>query len=94
DEACFHARRAAATVDRKTACDHEWTPEDRARVRRDLGEACLRARDAVDVLCADDPALHRIRRDVHAVNLHAILHPNANLERYGPVFADRRPATR
>ncbi|WP_238412542.1 acyl-CoA dehydrogenase family protein [Saccharothrix deserti] len=90
DEAEFHARRTATAVDHKASGGEEWTTEDRARVRRDLGEACLRARDAVDVLGADGPALHRIQRDVHALNLHAILHPNANVERYGPVFLGRQ----
>ena len=85
-EAEFHARRIATAVDRKAAAGQEWTREDRAAVRRDLGEACLRARDAVDVLGGAGPTAHRVQRDVHAVNLHAILHPNANLERYGPVF--------
>lgn len=92
DEAEFHARRTATTVDLKATTGQTWTPTDRAHVRRDLGEACLRARDAVDVLGADNPALHRIQRDVHAVNLHAVLHPNANLERYGPVFLGRQRA--
>ncbi|MCC8246073.1 acyl-CoA dehydrogenase family protein [Saccharothrix luteola] len=91
DEAEFHSRRAAAVVDLKAADGEEWTPEDRAGVRRDLGEACLRARDAVDVLAGGSPALHRVQRDAHALNLHAILHPNANLERYGPVFLGSRP---
>ncbi|GAB2959600.1 acyl-CoA dehydrogenase family protein [Saccharothrix stipae] len=90
DEAEFHARRTAAAVDLKAAGGEEWTPEDRARVRRDLGEACLRARDAVDVLGGIGPASHRVQRDAHALNLHAILHPNANLERYGPVFQGGR----
>ncbi|XVS60720.1 acyl-CoA dehydrogenase family protein [Actinosynnema sp. CA-299493] len=90
DEAEFHARRTAAVVDLKAVDGEEWTPEDRAGVRRDLGEACLRARDAVDVLGGDSPTRQRIQRDVHALNLHAILHPNANLERYGPVFQGSR----
>ncbi|MFD0205107.1 MULTISPECIES: acyl-CoA dehydrogenase family protein [Saccharothrix] len=90
EESAFHAHRTAAVVDRKAAGGEAWTLEDHADVRRDLGEACLRARDAVDVLCGDNPALHRIQRDVHALNLHAILHPNANLERYGPVFLGGR----
>jgi alkylation response protein AidB-like acyl-CoA dehydrogenase len=101
DEAQVHSRRTASVVDRKAARGETWTPEDRAGVRRDLGEACSRARDAVAVLDAnvlgangagaDCPALHRIQRDVHALNLHAVLHPNANLERYGPVFLGRQP---
>ena len=90
DEAEFLARRIAAVVDRKAACGEEWTAEDRAGVRRDLGEACQRARDAVDVLGGDGPVPHRIQRDVHAVNLHAILHPNADVEWHGPVFASCR----
>ncbi|MFI9007563.1 acyl-CoA dehydrogenase family protein [Actinosynnema sp. NPDC053489] len=90
DEAELHALRTAAAVDHRVATGRDWTPQDRALVRRYLGETCLRARDAVDVLGADDPVLRRIRRDVHAVNLHAVLHPNADAERFGPVFLGGR----
>ncbi|MGM1062393.1 acyl-CoA dehydrogenase family protein [Saccharothrix sp. Mg75] len=89
DEAEFHAHRAADAVDRKSATTRPWTPEDRTRVRRDLGEACLRAKDAADVLGPGDDVLHRVRRDVHALSLHAVLHPNASLDRYGEVLQAR-----
>ncbi|MDQ2586537.1 acyl-CoA dehydrogenase family protein [Saccharothrix yanglingensis] len=86
DEAEFHVHRAADAVDRTSSTTRPWTPEDRTRVRRDLGEACLRAKDAADVLGTGDEVLHRVRRDVHALNLHAVLHPHASLERYGEVL--------
>lgn len=86
EDAELHAGRAASVVDAKAAGGGGWTPKERAWVRQDLVEACLRAKDAVDVLEGDDPVLHRVRRDVHALSLHAVLHPNANLERYGQVF--------
>ncbi|MFD7654138.1 acyl-CoA dehydrogenase family protein [Actinosynnema sp. NPDC059797] len=87
DGAELHAHRAASVVDAKVTARGTWTPKERAWVRQDLIEACLRAKDAVDVLTGDDPVLHRVRRDVHALSLHAVLHPNANLERYAQVFA-------
>ncbi|WP_228122314.1 acyl-CoA dehydrogenase family protein [Saccharothrix syringae] len=89
DDAQHHAERAAAVVDAKAVRGEAWTPKERAWVREDLIEACLRAKDAVDVLDGNDPVLHRVQRDVHALHLHAVLHPNANLERYEQVFRRR-----
>jgi 3-hydroxy-9,10-secoandrosta-1,3,5(10)-triene-9,17-dione monooxygenase len=93
DEVRFHAHRAAKLIDAKGRAGESWTLEERARVRLDLGAACKRAKEAVDVLAGAsggsslyrEVPIQRIQRDVHALNLHAILHPNTNLELYGRI---------
>ncbi|MET7424610.1 acyl-CoA dehydrogenase family protein [Dactylosporangium sp. NPDC005555] len=93
DEVGFHAHRAANLLDAKSRAGEFWTLEERARIRLDLGAACQRAEEAVDVLAGAsggssiyrDVAIQRIRRDVQVLNLHAILHPNTNLELYGRI---------
>ncbi|NES30212.1 acyl-CoA dehydrogenase [Micromonospora terminaliae] len=93
DEVGFHARRAANMIDTKGQAGEPWTLEERARVRLDLGAACQRAKEAVDILHGasggssihQDVPIQRIQRDVQALNLHAILHPKTNLELYGRI---------
>jgi 3-hydroxy-9,10-secoandrosta-1,3,5(10)-triene-9,17-dione monooxygenase len=93
DEVGFHAHRAAHMIDAKGLAGESWTLEERARVRLDLGAACQRAREAVDILDGAsggssiyrDVPIQRIQRDVQTLNLHAILHPNTNLELYGRI---------
>ncbi|MEV7327438.1 acyl-CoA dehydrogenase family protein [Micromonospora sp. NPDC093244] len=93
DEVGFHARRAADMIDTKGRAGEAWTLEERARVRLDLGAACQRAKEAVDILQGasggssihQDVPIQRIQRDVQALNLHAILHPKTNLELYGRI---------
>lgn len=93
DEVGFHAHRAANMIDTKGPAGEPWTLEERARVRLDLGAACQRAKEAVDILDGAsggssiyrDVPIQRIQRDVQTLNLHAILHPNTNLELYGRI---------
>ena len=93
DEVGFHAHRAAHMIDTKGRAGEPWTLEERARVRLDLGAACQRAKEAVDILhgASGGSSIHtgvpiqRIQRDVQALNLHAILHPKTNLELYGRI---------
>ena len=93
DEVAFHARRAADMIDAKSRAGETWTLEERARIRLDLGAACQRAKEAVDILNSasggssvyQDVAIQRIQRDVQVLNLHAILHPSTNLELYGRI---------
>jgi 3-hydroxy-9,10-secoandrosta-1,3,5(10)-triene-9,17-dione monooxygenase len=93
DEVGFHSHRAANLIDTKTQAAEEWTLEERARVRLSLGAACQRAKEAVDILDGAsggssvyrDVPIQRIQRDVQVLNLHAILHPNTNLELYGRI---------
>ncbi|MEV0899189.1 acyl-CoA dehydrogenase family protein [Actinoplanes sp. NPDC049802] len=101
DEAEFHAQRAATLVDTKSFGGENWTTEERARVRLDMGAACLRAKEAADVLNTASGGssiyshvpIQRIMRDVQALNLHGVMHPNTNLELYGRIVCGLEPDT-
>jgi 3-hydroxy-9,10-secoandrosta-1,3,5(10)-triene-9,17-dione monooxygenase len=101
DEAGFHVHRTARMIDTKGSAGEPWTLEERARVRLDLGAACQRAKEAVDILAGAsggsstyrDVPIQRIQRDVNTLNLHAILHPNTNLELYGRIACGLDPNT-
>lgn len=101
DQAAFHAYRAASMVDTKGPGGVPWTIEERARVRLDMGAACQRAKEAVDVLNLASGAssvyqtvpIQRIQRDVQTLNLHAIMHPNTNFELYGRIRCGLAPNT-
>lgn len=101
DEAEFHALRAAATVDTKSFGGESWSIEDRARVRFDMGTASQRAKEAVDILSTASGGssiyshvpIQRISRDIQALNLHGVMHPDTNLELYGRVLCGLEPNT-
>lgn len=101
DETGFHAYRAADMIDTKAASGEPWTLEERARVRLDLGAACQRAKEAVEILDSasggssiyKDVPIQRIERDIKTLNLHAILHPTTNLELYGRIICGLEPNT-
>lgn len=101
DEAEFHAHRSAEMIDTKGAEREPWTLEERARVRLDLGAVCLRAKEAVDILNTASGGssiystvpIQRIERDIQTLNLHAIMHPNTNLELYGRILCGQEPNT-
>jgi alkylation response protein AidB-like acyl-CoA dehydrogenase len=99
DEAEFHAHRLAGVVDGKGAEGAAWTLEERARARADLGAVCRLSKEAVDIL-ADasggssiytDVPIQRIARDVQAVTMHALMHPDTNAELYGRVLCGLNP---
>jgi alkylation response protein AidB-like acyl-CoA dehydrogenase len=101
DQAEFHAHRLATTVDTKGVDGTPWTLPERARARADLGAVCRLAKEAVDILATasggssiyTDVPIQRIARDVQAVNLHALMHPNTNAELYGRVLCGLEPNT-
>lgn len=101
DEAEFHAYRAAATLDRKNASSEPWTVQERALIRLDASSTCRLAREAIGVYGTasgassiyDNVPMQRIERDIHVINLHAILHPNTNLELYGRLLCGLEPNT-
>jgi alkylation response protein AidB-like acyl-CoA dehydrogenase len=101
DEAEFHAHRLATLVDTKGAAGADWTLAERARARADLGAVCRLGKEAVDVYATasggssiySDVPIQRIARDVQAVNLHALMHPNTNAELYGRVLCGLEPNT-
>lgn len=101
DEARFHAYRAADLLDTKAAAGEEWTLEERARARLSLGAVVRRAKGVVDTLATASGGssiytsvpMQRIQRDIQTINLHAILHPNTNLELYGRILCGLEPNT-
>lgn len=101
DEAEFHACRVAALVDAKGAENAAWTIEERVGARADLGAVCRLAKDAVDILATasggssiyTDQPMQRIARDINAVTMHALMHPDTNDELYGRILCGLQPDT-
>lgn len=101
DEAGFHAYRAASMVDDERSGDNPWTMEERAQARLHMGAVCQRAKEAVDILNTasggssiySSVPMQRIERDVQTLNLHAIMHPDTNLELYGRILCGLPPNT-
>jgi alkylation response protein AidB-like acyl-CoA dehydrogenase len=101
DAAEFHALRLADLVDAKNAGGEDWDMRERAQARVDAGRACQLVQEAVDVLrrasggssLYTSAPIQRIERDVQAVNLHALMHPDTNLELYGRVLCGLEPNT-
>ncbi|MFI9811262.1 acyl-CoA dehydrogenase family protein [Saccharothrix variisporea] len=99
DEAGFHATRLAATVDEKSATGEPWTVLDRVAARAALGRVLGLVKESVDILATasggtsvySDVPIQRISRDIQTLNLHALMHPNTNLELYGRVLCGLEP---
>ncbi len=99
DEAEFHAHRLAAMVDTKGVENAPWTIEERVRARADLGAVCRLGKEAVDILASasggssiyNDQPIQRIARDINAVTMHALMHPNTNAELYGRILCGLEP---
>lgn len=101
DQAEFHAGRVTSLVDAKGAAGEQWSLEERARTRADVGAVCQLSKAAVDLLSLasggssiyNDVPMGRITRDMHAVNLHALMVPETNFELYGRVLCGLEPNT-
>jgi alkylation response protein AidB-like acyl-CoA dehydrogenase len=101
DEAEFHALRVADLVDTKCSQGAEWKLEERVKTRADVGAMVRLVKEAVDILAAASGGssvyngipIQRINRDVQAVSLHALMHPNTNIELYGRVLCGLEPNT-
>jgi alkylation response protein AidB-like acyl-CoA dehydrogenase len=101
DQAEFHAHRLATQVDTKGVEGSPWKLEERGRARADLGTVVRLAKEAIDILQTasggssiyNDVPIQRIARDVQAVNLHALMHPNTNAELYGRILCGLEPNT-
>ncbi|WP_433386164.1 acyl-CoA dehydrogenase family protein [Micromonospora sp. KLBMP9576] len=101
DEAEFHAHRLADTVDRKASRQEQWTMRERVLARADMGAAVERAKEAVDILANAsggssiylDRPVQRIQRDIQALSLHALMHPDTNRELHGRLLSGLGPNT-
>ncbi|MFJ9522333.1 acyl-CoA dehydrogenase family protein [Kitasatospora sp. NPDC101801] len=101
DEAEFHVRRAAERLDTKVRAGEQWSLEERALSKMDAAMGCLRAKEAVDVLNTasggssiySDQPMQRIERDIQALNLNGVLHPNTVAETYGRILCGLEPNT-
>jgi alkylation response protein AidB-like acyl-CoA dehydrogenase len=101
DEAEFHAHRLAGLVDGKCAAGGDWSIGDRAQARAELGAACRAGREAVDIYAAASGGssvyasvpIGRIRADINAVNLHALMNPDTNAELHGRILCGLEPNT-
>ncbi|MEJ3748509.1 acyl-CoA dehydrogenase family protein [Actinomycetes bacterium KLBMP 9797] len=101
DAAEFHARRLANQLDAKNNAGEAWSVEERARARVDMGRACQLAQECVDILRRASGGssiytgvpIQRMERDIGAINLHALMHPDTNLELYGRVLCGLEPNT-
>jgi alkylation response protein AidB-like acyl-CoA dehydrogenase len=99
DEAEFHVQRLASLVDGKAAAGSEWSVADRVLARAELGAACRRGREAVEVYAQAsggssiyrDVAMGRILADIQSVNLHALMNPDTNAELYGRILSGQEP---
>lgn len=101
DEAEFHARRLTDLVDTKGAEGSAFKLEERVQARADMGATVRLAREATDILADasggssiyNDVPIQRFRRDLQAVSLHALMHPDTNNELYGRVLCGLEPNT-
>jgi alkylation response protein AidB-like acyl-CoA dehydrogenase len=101
DQAEFHAKRLATRVDTKFEDDAEWKLEERALNRADVGATVQLAKEAIEIFATasggssiyNDVPIQRVLRDVQAVSLHALMHPNTNAELYGRVLCGLEPNT-
>ncbi|HEV2637912.1 MAG TPA: acyl-CoA dehydrogenase family protein [Actinocrinis sp.] len=101
DEAEFHLLREADRLDAKGRAGEPWSMQDRALGRMDAAAVCQRAKEAVDVLnnasggssIYSHNVMQRIERDIRALNLHGIMHPETNAETYGRILCGLEPNT-
>jgi alkylation response protein AidB-like acyl-CoA dehydrogenase len=99
DEARFHAERLAGLVDAKALSGEPFTLAERATARADMGATVRLAKQAVDILADASGgssiyqavAMQRIVRDIQAVSLHALMHPDTNAELFGRVLCGLEP---
>ncbi|MFL6111499.1 MAG: acyl-CoA dehydrogenase family protein [Catenulispora sp.] len=101
DEAEFHVRRGAERLDSKVLAGEQWSVQERLLAKTDASMACVRAKEAVDILnnasggssVYTDQPMQRIWRDIQALNLNGPLTPSTNMEAYGRVLCGLEPNT-
>lgn len=101
DEAAFHAHRLGSMLDAKGEDRSPWTIGDRGLARADMGRACELAKEAADILSLasggssiyTDVPIQQIVRDLHAINMHALMNPATNAELHGRILCGMEPNT-
>ena len=101
DEAEFHAYRLSSDVDSRAISGTPWTVPERIRARADMGAAVRLAKEAADILGSasggssiyQDAPIQRITRDLNAISLHALMHPDTNAELHGRLLCGLEPDT-
>ncbi|MBO0611198.1 acyl-CoA dehydrogenase family protein [Myceligenerans salitolerans] len=97
DESRYQAQRLADMLDGSES----WDVGRRVLARACLGRACDLAHRSADVVNANsggssiyaDVPVQRIARDLHAMRMHALIHPATNRELHGRVLAGLAPHT-
>jgi alkylation response protein AidB-like acyl-CoA dehydrogenase len=100
DQAEFHARRVATTVDQHIDGNLPWDVQTRVRCRADVAWAAKLAREACEVMehGSGASAIHAkdampaILRDIRALSVHSFLLHSTNAELYGRILAGLDPA--
>lgn len=101
DEAGFHARRLADLLDERSTSGEGWSMPDRALSRVSLGRVFHLTKGAVEVLrnasggssIYYDVPIQRIDRDLQALTMHALMHPDTTFELYGRILCGLEPNT-
>jgi alkylation response protein AidB-like acyl-CoA dehydrogenase len=100
EEAEAHAASLAAIADSKGPGD-EWTMEERIRARAYLGRVFQLGKETVRIIADasggtsiyNSIPIQRISADIHALSMHALMHPATSLELYGRVLSGLEPNT-
>jgi alkylation response protein AidB-like acyl-CoA dehydrogenase len=101
EEAQTRAQRFADLVADKCARGEGWTDEQRVYSRVQMGRIAQLAKEAVDIVdfasggssIYDTAPIQRIRRNIHALTIHALTHPETNIELYGRMICGLPPNT-
>lgn len=101
EEAEGHAVKLAAMVDSKGISAEPWSVEEKVRARAYLGRTFHLAKRASEVYSEAGGGssiyhvepLQRTVRDLHALSMHALMHPTTNAELYGRILCGLAPNT-
>lgn len=101
EEAEYHARAIGRSLQDRGESGEAWSTSERIRARAHLGRTFRLAQRAVDGIAEGSGGsslytsvpIQRIRRDVQALNLHALMHADTNAELYGRDLVGLEPNT-
>lgn len=101
EEAELRAAKLAAQMDDKSRRSEPWSIEERVHARAHLGRVFQLSKEAAEILSnasggssiySSEP-IQRIVRDLHALSMHALMHPSTNAELYGRILCGLPPNT-